>query len=95
MALLSRYAKLHTARYGSRPEYNINREQWSADNLIESYTLYGCYDLLEYYFDVNNSPNWKYFSNYTDSILQSKKQVKEDNEERLERRRLARVWLNE
>ena len=56
MALLSRYAKLYTFKYNTKPTHNINKEQWAADSLIESYTLPGCYDLLEYYFDVANAP---------------------------------------
>jgi len=95
MALLSRYAKLHTARYGSRPEHNLNKEQWAADSLIESYTLPGCYDLLEYYFEVAHAPTWKYFANYADNIIQSKRQLEQDNAERAERRRMAKEWLNE
>jgi hypothetical protein len=95
MALLSRYAKLHTARYGQRPDYNINREQWSADNLIESYTLQKCYDLLDYYFNASQSPNWRYFANYADSVVLAKEQLEQDNLERAERRKLAREWLNE
>jgi hypothetical protein len=95
MALLSRYAKLHTARYGARPDHNLNKEQWAADNLVESYTLGGCYDLLEYYFEAAVSPTWKHFSNYADAVLKAKNQVEEDKRERAERRRLAREWLNE
>jgi hypothetical protein len=95
MALLSRYAKLHATRYGVKPDYNINREQWASDNLIESYGIYGCYDLLDYYFDASPSPSWKHFSNYTDLVVQAKRQVEEDKEERRERRKMARAWLNE
>jgi hypothetical protein len=95
MSLLSRYSKLYTARYGQRPDHNLNKEQWSADNLVESYTLYKCYDLLEYYFSVAASPNWRYFANNADNILAAKEQVEQDKLERAERRRLAKEWLNE
>lgn len=94
MALLSRYATLHTLRYDSKPDHNLNREQWAADMLIESYGLPQCYDLLAYYFDVANSPNWKYYSNYAEEIVKSKQRIEEDTKERAERRRLAREWLN-
>ena len=50
MALLSRYSKYHTARYESKPSLNLNVEQWASDALVESYTLPGCYDILEDYF---------------------------------------------
>lgn len=94
MALLSRYAKLHTARYGARPDHNLNKEQWAADNLIESYTLMGCYDLLQYYFDSAMTPSWTYFAYNADNIVQSKQQLEQDNKERAERRKMAKEWLN-
>ena len=95
MALLSRYSKFHTARYEEKPLLNLNVEQWAADALIESYTLPFCYDLLEYYFEVSQNPNWKYFANYADKIIEGKEQNKRDLEERAERRKKAKEWLNE
>ena len=95
MALLSRYAKLHTKHYEQRVTLNLNVEQWAADALIESYGLPECYDLLEYYFDVAQKPTWKYFANYAHDIIDKREQQKQDIEERAERRRKAKEWLNE
>jgi hypothetical protein len=95
MALLSRYSKLHTARYEEKPLLNLNVEQWAADALIESYTLPFCYDLLEYYFSTAQTPTWKYFANYADKIVEARQDYKRDLEERAERRKAARAWLNE
>jgi hypothetical protein len=95
MALLSRYAKLHTKHYEERVTLNLNVEQWAADALIESYGLPGCYDLLEYYFEVAQKPTWKYFANYAHEIIDKREQYKQDLEERAERRRKAKEWLNE
>ena len=72
MALLSRYSKFHTARYEQKPSLNLNVEQWASDALVESYGLGGCYDLLEYYFSVAQSPSWNYFAYNTEKILQAK-----------------------
>ena len=94
MALLSRYTKLHTKRYEEKPSHNLNKEQWSADMLIESYGLQICYDLLEYYFESANTPNWKYFANYAEEILRSRERIEQDAAERAERRKLAKEWLN-
>lgn len=94
MALLSRYQKLYSEKYKEKPSININVEQWAADALIESYTLQSCYDLLKYYFEVSQSPNWKYFANYADKIIESQEQYAQDLEERQERRKQARLWLN-
>jgi len=95
MALLSRYSKLHKIRYEEKPIINLNVEQWAADALIESFSLEICYDLLQYYFDVSQSPNWKYFANYADNIITARERVVQDSRERLERRMKAKEWLSE
>jgi hypothetical protein len=95
MALLSRYAKLHTKHYEERVTLNLNVEQWAADALIESYGIPECYDLLEYYFSVSPNPNWKYFANYADKIIDARQQYQKDLQERAERRAKAKEWLNE
>ena len=95
MALLSRYAKLHTKHYEERVTLNLNVEQWAADALIESYGLPECYDLLEYYFSVAQTPTWKYFANYADKIIDARAQYEQDLKERAERRKKAKEWLDE
>ncbi len=95
MALLSRYSKLHTLRYGEKPVHNINKEQWAADGLIESYGMSMCYDLMQYYFDVSPNPSWGYFANYADKIIEARKRLDQDLQERAERQKMARAWLNE
>ena len=94
-ALLSRYSKLHTARYLEKPNINLNVEQWAADALIESYGIHDCYDLLQHYFDVARDPNWKYFANYAQEIINRKQQYDQDLQERQERREQAKKWLSE
>ena len=95
MALLSRYSKLHTIKYEQKPTLNLNVEQWAADALIESYTLQECYELLQYYFDVSDTPTWKYFANYAHDIVDKREQYNKDLQERAVRRQLAKAWLNE
>jgi hypothetical protein len=95
MALLSRYSKLHTARYEQKPSLNLNVEQWSSDALVESYGISECYDLLEYYFSIAQEPSWNYFAYNAEKIINGKLELKKDIEERSERRKLARRWLSE
>ena len=95
MALLSRYSKFHTARYEQKPSLNLNVEQWASDALIESYGLSGCYDLLEHYFKVAESPSWNYFAYSAEKILQAQRDKKRDDEERAESRKMAKEWLSE
>ncbi len=94
MILLSRYNKLHNARHTSRSDININKEQWAADALIESYGLEGCLDLLGYYFEASASPSWNYFAYNADKVIHSKSLIEEDKKERLERANKAREWLS-
>ena len=95
MALLSRYSKLHTAKYEQKPSLNLNVEQWAADSLIESYGISACYDLLEYYFNIAQEPTWNYFAYNAEKILNGKLDIEQDVKERSERRKLARRWLSE
>jgi hypothetical protein len=94
MALISRYSKLHTARYEAKPSLNINVEQWAADALVESYSLHGCYDLLEYYFKVSQNPTWSFFTYNAENIRQAQRNKEKDDKDRAERRRMAKEWLN-
>lgn len=93
MALLSRYSKLHTAKYEQKPSLNLNVEQWASDALIESYGIGACYDVLEYYFSVAQSPSWNYFAYNTEKILQARLDKQKDDKERAERRQMAKEWL--
>jgi hypothetical protein len=74
---------------------NLNVDQWSADALIESYGISECYDILEYYFSIAQEPTWNYFAYNAEKIINGKLEVEKDNEERKERRRLAKEWLSE
>jgi hypothetical protein len=94
MSLLHKYAQLHLAKYGSKPTHNLNSEQWAADNLIESYGQYECYDLLEYYFSAHESPSWKHFAMRAEFVYNAMVQTKQDRIEREERRKMAKEWLN-
>jgi hypothetical protein len=57
--------------------------------------LPGCYDILEYYFAVSETPSWNYFAYNAEKILQAKKDRLKDSQERAERRRMAKEWLSE
>jgi hypothetical protein len=93
MALLSRYSKLHTAKYENKPSLNLNVEQWAADALVESYGLPLCYELLDYYFYVSQTPAWNFFTYNAGDILKAKTLKEQDDKERSERRQMAKAWL--
>jgi hypothetical protein len=95
MALLSRYNKLHLQRYEQKSNMNLNVEQWAADGLVESYGISQCYDLLDYYFNIAQDPNWNFFAYNAEKILNGKIDKEQDDKERIERRKKAKEWLNQ
>ena len=95
LALLGKFDKCYKQRYKVVPQYNKWSEQWAADALIESYGLKFCYDLVEYYFDVAQTPTWKYFSNNAHDIYEKREQYIKDIEDRKQRRQEAKKWLSE
>tara|TARA_B110000503_G_C7090963_1_gene389402 strand:- start:379 stop:687 length:309 start_codon:yes stop_codon:yes gene_type:complete len=94
MSLLGKYKKLHLQRYEEVPTHNLNAEQWTAENLVESYGLHVCYDMLEYYFEAYDSPSWKHFGFKAERVFDSMRGYKKDLEERQQRMKMAKEWLN-
>jgi hypothetical protein len=94
-ALLSRYSKHYAEKYNVKPEMNLHKAQHASGDLVDSFTLPVCYDILEYYFQVAESPSWTYFVFNAEKILQAKKDKLKDDEDRAERRRMAKEWLSE
>lgn len=91
-ALISKFKK-RLKEKGLDDTMNIYAEQWAADALVQSYTLQGCYDLIEYYFAVSASPSWKWFIYNADKIYAAKKLKEEDDRVRALMREQAREWL--
>lgn len=91
-ALLTRFKKCLKEK-GLDDSMNIYAEQWTADALIQSYTLQGCYDLIEYYFAVSASPTWKWFAYNAEKVHKAKKDKEEDDRVRQVLRRQAKEWL--
>lgn len=92
-ALLTRFKK-GLKEKGLPDTINIYVEQWAADDLINSYTLPVCYDLVDYYFQVSESPTWKWFAYNAEKIYKAKKIRDEDMETRKILRQQAKDWLN-
>jgi hypothetical protein len=91
-ALLTKFRKRLKDK-GLDDTMNMHVEQWAADSLIQSYTLQGCYDLVEYYFAVSASPTWKWFAYNADKIYSAKKLKAEDDRVRAIMREQAKEWL--
>jgi hypothetical protein len=92
-ALLARYKKLAISN-STDININIHVEQWAADSLIESYGLDMCYELLDYYFRISETPSWKWFANNADKLYKNLQGKKEDDRIRSELRKQAKEWLD-
>ena len=91
-ALLSRYKKLADSN-NIVNGINVHVEQWAADSLIESYGLDMCYDMLEYYFRISETPSWKWFANNAEKLYKNLQAKKEDDRIRELMRKQAKEWL--
>jgi len=74
---------------------NKYKEQWAADDLLESYEDKQLDDAMVYYFKVNPRPTWKGYCNNVDRLIQSIQTQEDDKKFRAEMRQKAREWLNE
>lgn len=92
LALLSRYKKLAISKDVDH-SINIHVEQWAADSLIESYGLDFCYEMLDYYFRISETPSWKWFANNADKLYKNLQNKKEDDRIRQVLKEQAKDWL--
>lgn len=92
-ALITRFRKLLREK-GMDDSMNVYAEQWAAEDLIRSYTLEVCYDLIEYYFKVTSNPSWKWFIYNADKVYQAKRAKEDDDRIRLLMRKQAKEWLD-
>lgn len=93
-SLISRYEKLCKMK-GTKDPINRYAEQWAANDLIDSYGLDTCYDMLNYYFEVSQNTSWKWFTNNTDKIYKNLTARKEDARMRELMREKAKEWLKD
>ena len=93
-ALISKFEQLCKLNGHQRPTLNRYKEQWAADDLLESWDDPELYAAMEYYFKVNSSPTWKGYCNNVDRLLPSMQAQKDDAAFRAAMREKAREWLN-
>ena len=94
-ALISKFEQMCKLNGYQRPTLNRYKEQWAADDLLESWDDPQLYEVMEYYFKVNSSPTWKGYCNNVDRLIQSMEAQKEDQEFRAKMRVKAKEWLGE
>ena len=92
-ALISKFEKMCRDNGLSVPTLNKHKEQWAADDLLESYDDPDLNSAMDYYFSINPRPTWKGYCNNVDRLLASMKAKKADEEFRADMRQKAREWL--
>lgn len=93
-ALLTNFKK-HLSARGRNQTINMFAQQWAADALIDSFGYDECVEAIDYYFKVNNSPDWTWFTYNVEKVIASMKAEEEDQRIRAVNRARARVWLND
>jgi hypothetical protein len=92
-AILSKFEK-KLKELGKDFKINKYAEQWAADALLESYGSDTCYEMIDYYFYVAETPDWKWFINHADKIYKNLTARKEDDRIRSLMREQAKGWLS-
>ena len=95
MALINQFERRLKMNNISVPPLNKYKEQWAADDLLESYDTLSLQNAMEYYFQINPSPTWRGYANNVDKLLKALNDRNEDDKIRAERRVKARQWLND
>ena len=92
-ALLTKFEK-KSKEIGRDFTVNKYAEQWAADALLESYGFDSCYEMIDYYFYVTETPDWKWFVNNAEKIYKNLTARKEDDRIRELLRKQAKEWLD-
>lgn len=94
-AVISKFEKLTKEHKFVRPPINKYAEQWAADALIQSYGLNRVYELMDYYFSVNNNPQWRNFALKAADLHMAMLMKVQDDEFRAKQREKMKELLNE
>jgi len=95
-ALIEKYKKLYSEKYGSVPNINKYKEKWAASSLIEDYGQEHVFDCLEFYFrtaKIEHPISWLFFNfdQLSDSMLSQRR----DEQLRAERQKRTRIIAKE
>lgn len=93
--LLSKFEKMYRDKTKRPLTLNKNKEQWSADALLETYTPHELDIIFEHYFKVNDSPTWNSLAYNADKVLQYLQERDADMIDRAAMRKRAKEWLDE
>ena len=92
-ALISKFEDRLIMNGIPKPNMNRNKEQWTADALLESYDFDDIVSAMDYYCKVNERPNWTWFGYNVDKVMVAMEKKQQDEEFRAEMRKKAKEWL--
>lgn len=93
-AMLTYFKKKLSSR-GVPSQINQFKEQWAADALIDEYGYDDCINLVDWYFDHYQSPNWTWFTYNIDNVISFKSDTENDLKVRKMLREAAKEWLKD
>jgi len=81
--LVGEFAKLYAERYNKKIRINRYKYKWAMLDIIEDYGSIRVYDVMRYYFDLNNSNHTIDFFVYNfDRLEKSMVELQQDREHR-------------
>lgn len=92
-ALISKFEHYCKINDIQKPMINRVNEKWTADELLDSFSVEELHQSMEYYFKINRSPTWFGYSRNVDRLIQSMRLQEEDRKFREDMRKKAQEWL--
>lgn len=93
LAVINYFAKGFHSLTAKKLVVNRNKEQWAADNLLESYGKDDLYAMIDRYLATNDTPTWRGFTFAADEIYDTLKAEAEDRRQRELAKKRFREWI--
>ena len=94
-AVISKFESLCKKHGHVRAPLYKYKEQWAADALVQSYGLSGTYELMDYYFSINDNPHWTHFTVRAGDLYVAMKAKAQDDAYRAKQREIMKELLDE
>lgn len=93
MAVINHFAKGFHSLVQKKLIINRNKEQWAADNLLESYGKEDLYAVMDRYLATCDTPTWRDFTYVVDEIYDTMKAEAEDRRQRELAKNRFKEWI--
>ena len=95
--LMNYFKKKYEFKYrGNRP-FLINRniEKWAANDLLDSYGMDACKQIIDRYFVVNSTPEWNNFTYNAQKVYDTMLAEEADKKQRKIMQKQAEEWIEQ